>query len=258
MVAQDTQLFDTTIEENIIYGVDENNYEKEHMYHVCKLANAHEFISNFEDGYDTRVGERGVRLSGGQKQRIAIARMLMKKPKILFLDEATSSLDAESEALVQGAIDKMIWRKNKHKNKLLHESSLLNEEEEEEKHDNNKINNDFDYQANAVILVAHRLSTVVNADRICVLDKGQIAELGSHDELLKRNGIYAKLVSKQLQREQNRLNQDQNIADTSNLINNNNNNKSNQPLDSIDSLFDETEGVNNAQNTNKKKNVKST
>jgi len=148
----------------------------------------------------------------------------------------------------------MIWRKNKNKDK----SSFNNDEQqEEEKHENNKINNEFDYQANAVILVAHRLSTVVNADRICVLDKGQIAELGSHDELLKRNGIYAKLVSKQLQREQNRLNQDQNIADTSNL-NNNNNSKSNQPLDSIDSLFDETEGINNAQNANKKKNVKST
>merc|ERR1712194_322050 len=104
LVAQDTQLFDCTIRENIIYGVediDRKDIPMEEVIHYAKLANCHEFIEEFEEGYDTRIGERGIRLSGGQKQRIAIARMLMKRPKLLFLDEATSNLDTESEALVQ-------------------------------------------------------------------------------------------------------------------------------------------------------------
>jgi len=127
---------------------------------------------SFDDGYDTRVGERGVRLSGGQKQRIAIARVLLRKPKILFLDEATSSLDAESEALVQDSIDNLI--------KL---------------------------GGMTVILVAHRLSTVINADKIAVVDKGRIAEVGTHDELLKLGGVYAKLVERQVAKMQNSLDQ---------------------------------------------------
>merc|ERR1719411_2010642 len=109
------------------------------------------------------VGERGQRLSGGQKQRISIARMLMKKPKILLLDEATSSLDTESEALVQEALDNIIWQ-----------------------------------GGCTVILVAHRLSTVINADKIAVLNEGVVAEEGSHEELVARGGMYAKLVARQI------------------------------------------------------------
>merc|ERR1719242_912294 len=115
LVAQDTQLFDRSIRANIEYGVETGDVSSsrevtlEEVEHYAKLANCHEFIAEFEEGYNTRIGERGVRLSGGQKQRIAIARMLMKRPKVLFLDEATSNLDTESEALVQAAIDRTIW-----------------------------------------------------------------------------------------------------------------------------------------------------
>lgn len=129
---------------------------------VGKKANAHEFITNFEEGYDTLVGERGVRLSGGQKQRIAIARALLMNPTILLLDEATSALDAESEYLVQDAIDKaMVGR--------------------------------------TVLIIAHRLSTVRNANKVLVVDKGVIAESGTHDQLLSQDGVYKKLVLRQLQ-----------------------------------------------------------
>jgi ATP-binding cassette subfamily B (MDR/TAP) protein 9 len=124
----------------------------------------------FDEGYKTRVGERGVRLSGGQKQRLAIARAFLRRPKLLFLDEATSSLDAESEALVQDAIDKLIKT-----------------------------------SGCTVILVAHRLSTVINADKIAVIDKGTVVEQGKHEELLLFNGVYAKLVSRQVSRIQNTL-----------------------------------------------------
>jgi len=168
IVAQDTQLFNLTIEENISYGIED--YTKDDLYEAARLANCHDFIISFEDGYETRCGERGVRLSGGQKQRIAIARVLLRKPKILFLDEATSSLDAESEALVQDAIDNLI--------KL---------------------------GGMTVILVAHRLSTVINADIIAVVDKGQIVEQGNHEQLLKKQGVYAKLVERQISKMRNTL-----------------------------------------------------
>merc|ERR1712156_193277 len=153
LVAQDTQLFDCTIRENIEYGVDTGDDDNhrvsslEEVVHYAKLANCHDFIAEFEEGYNTRIGERGVRLSGGQKQRIAIARMLMKKPKILFLDEATSNLDTESEALVQAAIDRTIWFKR--------EGDGEDDDGDEEK-------TDLGFKANAVLLVAHRLSTVIN------------------------------------------------------------------------------------------------
>jgi len=126
VVSQETQLFNTTIAENIGYGAPPHSHEA--MLAAAAAAQAHDFISSFEDGYETRVGERGQRLSGGQKQRIAIARCLLRRPRLLLLDEATSALDAESEALVQKALDELIWA-----------------------------------GGHTVVLVAHRLSTVVNA-----------------------------------------------------------------------------------------------
>ena len=135
---------------------------------ACKQANVHQFVIDkeiFPDGYDTLVGERGVKLSGGQKQRIAIARALVRKPKVLLLDEATSALDAESEHQVQQALDQI----------------LQNEQ-----------------ISQTVVVIAHRLSTIKDADAIIVLDKGVIAEYGTHDELIEKGEKYAKLVRRQL------------------------------------------------------------
>eukprot|EP00898_Chlorokybus_atmophyticus_P005089 jgi/Chlat1/5581/Chrsp369S00851 len=171
LVAQETQMFATTVEGNIAYGVAE--YTQEELLEASRLANAHDFISKFSDGYKTRVGERGVRLSGGQRQRIAIARMLLRKPKVLLLDEATSSLDTESEALVQKAIDNLITQGNR-----------------------------------TVVLVAHRLSTVRNADSIAVIENGVIAEQGTHDQLLAKEGVYTRLVRRQLAKQQQQLQED--------------------------------------------------
>ena len=162
IVTQDTQVFAASIEENIAYGVDQ--YSQEDLEAAAKLANAHDFISAFPEGYGTMVGDRGIRLSGGQKQRIAIARLLFRKPKVVLLDEATSALDAESEAQVQEALDKLIALGGR-----------------------------------TVIVVAHRLSTVKDADHIAVMDEGMVAEQGTHTELLAKQGIYAKLVSRQLE-----------------------------------------------------------
>jgi subfamily B ATP-binding cassette protein MsbA len=119
---------------------------------LSRYANAHDFILRFPEGYATRVGERGVRLSGGQRQRVAIARMLLRRPKVLLLDEATSSLDTESEALVQQALDRLIGEGGR-----------------------------------TIVLVAHRLSTVRNADNIAVLDKGALVEQGTHEQLLTKS-----------------------------------------------------------------------
>ncbi|KAL2623801.1 hypothetical protein R1flu_008046 [Riccia fluitans] len=161
LVAQDTQMFACSIEENITYGLPK--YTVEDMEEAARYANAHDFIMRFPDGYATRVGERGVRLSGGQRQRIAIARMLLRRPRVLLLDEATSSLDTESEALVQQALDRLISEGGR-----------------------------------TVVLVAHRLSTVRNADMIAVMEKGSVVEQGKHKELVELNGVYQTLVRRQL------------------------------------------------------------
>ncbi|XP_077995855.1 uncharacterized protein LOC144449221 [Glandiceps talaboti] len=158
MVGQEPVLFACSIRDNIAYGKECTNEEVED---VAKQANAHEFISGFEDSYNTLVGERGVRLSGGQKQRIAIARALIMNPDILLLDEATSALDAESEHLVQEAIDRAM-------------------------------------KGRTVLVIAHRLSTVRNASEVIVINKGVVAERGTHDELIARGGVYKKLVLRQL------------------------------------------------------------
>lgn len=162
LVPQETLLFSGSIEENIRYGNPQAS--RAEVIEAAKAANAHAFISAFPQGYQTLVGERGVKLSGGQRQRIAIARALLKNPKILILDEATSSLDSESEVLVQEALDKLM-------------------------------------QGRTTFVIAHRLSTVRNADQIVVLDKGQVVQQGTHEELLARGGLYKDLYELQFREE---------------------------------------------------------
>jgi len=154
MVQQDVYMFSGTIAENILYGKPDATMEE--VIEAAKLANAHDFIMELENGYDTFVGERGVKLSGGQKQRISIARVFLKNPPILILDEATSALDNESERLVQESL-----------NKLAHGRTTL--------------------------IIAHRLTTIKNADNIVVLSPRGIEEQGTHDELIKKGGMYASL-----------------------------------------------------------------
>lgn len=170
IVQQEPVLFSGTIKENIIYGWDckllSEQEITDRLDEATRMANAYDFIHDtdmFPKGYDTVVGERGVKLSGGQKQRVAIARALIRKPKVLLLDEATSALDAESEHLVQTALDKLIKSGNQ-----------------------------------TVVIVAHRLSTIRDADEILVMQKGVIKERGTHAELVAMNGVYKKLVSRQL------------------------------------------------------------
>ncbi|KAL2479145.1 ABC transporter B family member 27 [Forsythia ovata] len=161
IVSQEPVLFNCSIEENIAYGLD-GKASSIDIENAAKMANAHDFVSKFAEKYQTYVGERGVRLSGGQKQRIAIARALLMNPRILLLDEATSALDAESEYLVQDAMDSLM-------------------------------------KGRTVLVIAHRLSTVKTADTVAVVSDGQIVESGSHDDLLAKNGIYTALVRRQLQ-----------------------------------------------------------
>ncbi|KAF9928630.1 Multidrug resistance protein 1 [Linnemannia zychae] len=162
LVSQEPVLFNATIKQNIIYGArkDQPTPTDQEIEAACRLANAHEFINLLPERYNTIVGDRGTLLSGGQKQRIAIARAMIKNPRILLLDEATSALDTESERVVQAALDKAA-------------------------------------AGRSTIVIAHRLSTIMNADLIYVMDKGVVVESGTHASLLKRNGIYSELVEKQ-------------------------------------------------------------
>lgn len=153
-VNQEAILFNDSFYNNITFGVE--NATMEQVIEAAKIANAHDFIMETEDGYNTNVGDRGCRLSGGQRQRISIARAILKNPPILILDEATSALDTESERLVQEALERLM-------------------------------------KTRTTIAIAHRLSTIKNADEICVLRDGEIVERGKHDELLKLNGVYKRL-----------------------------------------------------------------
>lgn len=157
IVPQETFLFSGTILQNIKYGKRDATFEE--IEEAAKKANAHEFIKKLEDGYNTEIGERGVKLSGGQKQRIAIARAILENPQILILDEATSALDNESEKLVQDALEKLMENKT-------------------------------------TFVIAHRLTTIENSDKIVVLQQGEIKETGTHTELLEKNGLYKSLYNK--------------------------------------------------------------
>lgn len=159
LVSQEPRLFDQSVADNIRIGNPAASMEE--VVAAAKAANAHTFITDLPQGYDTRVGEGGSQMSGGQKQRIAIARAVLKNPRIILLDEATSALDNESEAIVQEALDKLM-------------------------------------QGRTTIVVAHRLSTIRNSTKIIVLEKGQLIESGSHDELLELEGLYFALVARQM------------------------------------------------------------
>jgi len=156
LVAQEPTLFQGTIKENVLLGVSES-VSTAQLHQACRDAEIHDFIESLPDGYNTDVGNKGIALSGGQKQRIAIARALIRDPKILLLDEATSSLDSESEKLVQAAFERA-------------------------------------GKGRTMIVVAHRLATVQNADVIFVLGEGKVLEVGNHAHLLRKRGVYYQMV----------------------------------------------------------------
>ena len=158
LVSQETVLFNDTIKSNIMLG--RRDATDEEVVEACKVANAHNFIMESPEGYDTNIGDRGAKLSGGQRQRLSIARAVLKIPDILILDEATSALDTESEKLVQDALNKLL-------------------------------------KGRTSVVIAHRLSTIQNADKIIVVDEGQIVEQGRHEELIAKGGVYARLIELQ-------------------------------------------------------------
>jgi subfamily B ATP-binding cassette protein MsbA len=158
LVTQDSILFNDTVKNNI--GLGKENASEEEIMEAAKIANAHDFIMELPQGYETNIGDSGNKLSGGQKQRLSIARAVLKNPPIMILDEATSALDTESEHLVQDALEKMMKNRTS-------------------------------------IVIAHRLSTIQNANTIVVLNKGEIVEQGTHEQLLSKKGTYNKLVEMQ-------------------------------------------------------------
>ena len=191
VVAQDTPLFARTILDNIVYGLEEDSWTMPQVRDAAKQACALEFIEEFPDGFDTRVGERGLRISGGQRQRIAIARVFLRRPRVLLLDEATSALDAESESKVQDALDRLIKGV----------TSV-------DSHSGSSANSSTTGPPSTVILVAHRLSTVMNADKIAVIDNGKVVEEGTHDALVQLGGVYSTLVRTQIAKRSNLLDED--------------------------------------------------
>jgi ABC-type multidrug transport system fused ATPase/permease subunit len=160
VVLQDTFLFNTTIRENLLYG--KPGATEAELSAATQTACAHDFVMALPMGYDTEIGERGVKLSGGQKQRLALARAILADPRILILDEATSSVDAEAEYLIQTALESVL-------------------------------------KGRTALIIAHRLSTIRSADKIIALDNGQIMEAGDHHQLMRRGGLYSQLYRRQLE-----------------------------------------------------------
>ena len=158
MVTQESVLFNDSVYNNILMG--KPDADRAEVEAAAKIANAHDFITNLSDGYDTNIGDDGNKLSGGQKQRVSIARAVLKNPPIMILDEATSALDTESERFVQEALEKMMENRTS-------------------------------------LVIAHRLSTIQKADWIVVMERGMILEQGTHKELIDKNGAYKKLVELQ-------------------------------------------------------------
>ena len=161
LVSQDTTLFDDTIKNNIAYA--NSNANQKEIEEAAKLSFSNEFIENLPDGYNTVIGENGVRLSGGEKQRLSIARAILKKSKIILLDEATSSLDSETENKIQKAIN-------------------------------------FLTKGRTTIVIAHRLSTILNSNKIYVIDKGKVIGEGTHDQLINNSNVYKNFYNKQIKK----------------------------------------------------------
>ena len=161
LVSQETTLFDDTIKNNIKYA--NENASDEEIFEASKLSNSHEFIEKLPKKYDTIIGENGVRLSGGEKQRISIARAMLKKSTIILLDEATSSLDSQTESKIQEALNQLT--KNK-----------------------------------TTIVIAHRLSTILNSNNIYLIDSGKVIDNGRHDQLLNKSNLYRNFYEKQIQK----------------------------------------------------------
>jgi ABC-type multidrug transport system fused ATPase/permease subunit len=160
VVLQDSFLFNNTVSQNLLYGKPDATADE--LIAAARTANADDFITKLPEGFDTELGERGVKLSGGQKQRLALARAILADPKILILDEATSSVDAEAEYLIQQALERVL-------------------------------------KGRTALVIAHRLSTIRNADKILVLDSGRIVETGNHIELMQRGGLYSRLYQRQME-----------------------------------------------------------
>ena len=160
VVLQDSFLFNNTVTQNLLYGKPDATTDE--LIAAARTANAYDFITKLPEGFDTELGERGVKLSGGQKQRLALARAILADPRILILDEATSSVDAEAEFLIQQALERVL-------------------------------------KGRTSLVIAHRLSTIRNADKILVLDSGKIIETGNHTELMQRGGLYSRLYQRQME-----------------------------------------------------------
>jgi len=161
VVPQNIVLFSGSVRQNILYGIENDNITEEKLHEIIRMAKLDELIAQLPDGLDTLIGEHGDKLSGGQKQRIAIARALIRDPKVIIFDEATSALDVESEKYIQDSMIELI-------------------------------------KGRTTFIVAHRLSTIRKADRIVVLKKGRIVETGTHADLIEKNGVYAKMVAMQM------------------------------------------------------------